>query len=211
MTRKILFLGLAAAFMLAGLAYAEGDIVLPTPNMKGGKPLMEVLKDRRTDRSFDPRPLSPQVLADLLWATDGINRPETGMRTAPTAKNCQEIEIYVALESGLYLYDPGRNILVKVSGDDIRAATGLQPFVKDAPVNLIFVLDEKKGASLGNRMDFYAACDTGYISQNVYLFSASEGLATVARGWFDEKALSKAMNLPSGKRVILTQTVGYKI
>lgn len=206
-TLRILF---TSIFLSAGLAYAIEEIRLPPPSMKGGRPLMETLKDRKTEREFAVKPLSEQTLSDLLWAASGINRPESGLRTSPTTRNCQEIDIYVAMQSGLYIYEPKENVLVKLSGDDIREATGKQPFVKDAPVNLIFVLDKDKAANLGEKAEFYGACDTGYISQNVYLFCASEGLATVARGWFDENVLSEAMKLPENKKIILAQTVGYR-
>lgn len=210
MSKKLLYIFLTILFTSASLAYAEGDIKLPSPNTKGGRPLMEALSDRKSDRDFSTKPLSMQTLSDLLWAAGGINRPASGLRTAPTARNAQEIDIYVSMESGLYMYDPSRNELIKLSGQDIRGSTGKQPFVKDAPVNLIFVMDETKAASLGDKAGFYGACDTGYISQNVYLFCSSEGLATVARGWFDERALFQAMNLSNNKKIILTQTVGYR-
>ncbi len=208
--RMVFSIVLFTALLLPGLIYAADDISLPAPDMKGGKPLMETLRERRTERDFSSDPLSTQQLSDLLWAASGINRPEEGLRTSPTARNCQEIDIYVAMASGLYMYDPKGNALVNISGDDIREATGMQPFVKEAPVNLILVLDRDKASSLGEKTDFYAACDTGYISQNVYLYCASEGLATVARGWFDEKALSLAMKLPENKKAVLAQTVGRR-
>ncbi|MBP7056443.1 MAG: SagB/ThcOx family dehydrogenase [Candidatus Omnitrophica bacterium] len=210
MNKKLALILLAVFFVCSGLAYAEGDIKLPTPDMKGGRPLMEALKERRTERDFSSASLPDNILSDLLWAAAGINRPESGLRTSPTARNCQEIDIYAALASGLYIYEPKSNTLIKISSTDIRQATGKQPFVKDAPVNLIFVLDKNKAANLGDKADFYAACDTGYISQNVYLYCASAGLATVARGWFDEKELSLAMGLTEEKKIVLTQTVGYR-
>ena len=122
----------------------------------------------------------------------------------------REIDIYVALAEGLYLYDPGSHQLKPVLAQDIRAATGGQPFVASAPVNLVFVADYAKMAGGAKEdQDFYAAADTGYISQNVYLFCASEGLATVVRGWLDRPALAKAMKLRPDQKVILAQTVGY--
>ncbi|HPM42736.1 MAG TPA: SagB/ThcOx family dehydrogenase [Candidatus Omnitrophota bacterium] len=212
MFKKTVFLALViVAILLLQSVYAEGDnIRLPVPDTKGGKPLMEALNERKSERDFSPEPLQENILSDLLWAAAGINRPESGLRTSPTARNCQEIDIYVALVSGLYIYEPKANSLIKISSTDIRQATGKQPFVKDAPVNLIFVLDKNKAANLGDKADFYAACDTGYISQNVYLYCASAGLATVARGWFDEKELSSAMGLGEDKKIVLTQTVGYR-
>ena len=194
-------------------AVYAGDIKpvkLPPPQTDGGKPLMQVLRERKTSREFSPRELSFQALSDLLWAANGVNRPDSGGRTAPTAKNMQEIDLYVAKADGLYLYDAEANTLVQVLTDDMRAATGNQPFVKDAPVNLVYVADiSKMAGSPPDAIDFYSAADTGFISQNVYLFCASAGLATVVRGWVDKPALAKAMKLRPGQRVILAQTVGY--
>jgi len=145
----------------------------------------------------------------LLWAANGINRPD-GKRTAPTARNRQEIDVYVAMEDGLYLYDAKANTLVGILAEDIREKTGMQPFVKDAPVNLVFVADyAKMGDGSAEQKDFYAAVDTGYVSQNVYLFCASEGLATVVRGMVDREPLAEVMKLRSEQKIILAQTVGY--
>jgi SagB-type dehydrogenase family enzyme len=208
---------LVAALALAtiattALAAAEGlkPINLPAPDMEGGMPLMEALRARSTQREFDGRDLPSQVLSDLLWAAFGINRPESGKRTAPSAMNRQETDIYVAMKSGLYMYDPGKNLLAPVLAEDIREATGMQDFVKDAPVNLVYVADLTRmgNASKEDKM-VYAAADVGFISQNVYLFCASEGLATVVRGYFDREKLSEAMGLGPEQHIVLTQTVGY--
>jgi SagB-type dehydrogenase family enzyme len=185
------------------------SIELPKPKMEGGKPLMEALKERKTSREFSGEKLPLQVLSNMLWAANGINRPD-GKRTAPTAMNKQEIDVYVAMADGLYLYDAKENKLIGVLAGDIREATGKQPFVKDAPVNLIFVADfAKMGNMSEDQKVFYSATDTGYISQNVYLFCASEGLATVVRGMVDKPALAATMKLKSDQKVILAQTVGY--
>jgi SagB-type dehydrogenase family enzyme len=185
-------------------------IKLVKPQTDGGKTLMQALKERKTSREFSSEKLPMQVLSNMLWAANGINRPDSGKRTAPTAVNWQEIDIYVAIADGLYIYDANANTLNRILAEDIRAATGSQPFVKDAPVNLIFVSDFSK---MGNAKEedkvFYSATDTGFISQNVYLFCASEGLATVVRGWVDRPALSKVMKLRSDQKIILAQTVGY--
>lgn len=185
-------------------------IELPKPNMKGGMPLMEALSARATHREYDTRDLPMQVLSDLLWAGFGINRPESGKRTAPSAMNRQETDIYVALKSGLYVYDAKGNALKPVLAEDIREATGMQPFVKSAPVNLIFVADfSRMGDSSDENKKIYSAADVGFISQNIYLFCASEGLATVVRGWFDREKLREVMKLRPEQRIVLTQTVGY--
>jgi SagB-type dehydrogenase family enzyme len=185
-------------------------IGLLKPQMDGGKPLMQALKERKTSREFSSEKLPLQTLSNMLWAANGINRPDSKKHTAPTAMNCQEIDIYVALADGLYLYDANSNTLQPVLAEDIRAATGPQPFVKDAPVNLVFVSDYSK-IRRGSDEDkaFYSATDTGFISQNVYLYCASEGLATVVRGYVDKPALTKVMKLRDNQKIILAQTVGY--
>ena len=192
----------------AASAAAPKNIELPKPQMEGGKPLMAALKERKTSREFSGEKLPMQVLSNMLWAANGINRPD-GKRTAPTAMNKQEIDVYVALEQGLFIYNAKANVLIGVLAEDVRAATGKQPFVKDAPVNLVFVADYAKMTGYDEEKDFYAATDTGYVSQNVYLFCASEGLATVARGYVDKPACAAAMKLRADQKVILAQTVGY--
>ena len=201
-----------ACLVAPGLAQETEIMKLPEPNMKGGMPLMEALSLRQTGREFSDRQLPAQVLSDLLWAAFGVNRPESGKRTAPSAMNLQEIDIYVALAEGLYLFRPEEHDLEKVSGDDIRAMTGGQDFVAGAPVNLVFVADYTR-MTRGSEADkdFYSAADTGFISQNVYLYCASEGLATVVRGWVDREALAKAMGLGEDQKIILAQTVGYPV
>jgi SagB-type dehydrogenase family enzyme len=199
-----------ACLVAPGLAQEAKIMKLPEPNMKGGMPLMEALKARQTQREFDERQLPTQVLSDLLWAAFGVNRPESGKRTAPSAMNLQEIDVYVALAEGLYLFRAEEHTLERISGDDVRAMTGGQDFVAGAPVNLVFVADYTR-MTRGSEADkdFYSATDTGFISQNVYLFCASEGLATVVRGWVDREALAKAMGLGEDQKIILAQTVGY--
>lgn len=186
------------------------EIKLPAPRTEGGRPLMKVLKDRRTIRTFSSKDLSNQELSNLLWAAFGVNRPEEGKRTAPSAVNWQEIDIYVAKKDGLYLYDANKNVLYRILDEDIRAATGGQYFVRDAPINLVYVANySRMGDAPKARKDFYSAADAGFISQNVYLYCASEGLGTVVRGSIDKGKLRKAMRLNRNQKIILAQTVGY--
>ena len=185
-------------------------VILPLPQTDGGKPLMQALKDRHSTREFSPEKLPPQVLANLLWAAFGINRPDTGKRTAPSAMNWQEIDVYVATAEGLYVYDAKGNKLDPILAEDVRGATGVQPFVKDAPVDLVYVADfAKTGKSSAEERNFYTAADAGFIAQNVYLFCASEGLAVVVRGGVDRAALAKVMKLRPDQKILLAQTVGY--
>ncbi len=171
---------------------------------------MQVLKDRSSSREFSPQKLPLQVLSNLLWAASGINRPNSGNRTAPSVANWQEVDIYVATAEGLYLYDVKPHVLKPVLAEDIRALTGLQAFVKDAPLNLIYVADLSRiSRGTSEEKDFFSAADTGFIAQNVYLFCASEGLATVVRANIDRPALGKAIKLGPNQRITLSQTVGY--
>jgi nitroreductase len=183
-------------------------LALPTPQTTGGKPLFQALKERKSVREFGPGQISQQTLSNLLWAAWGINRDD-GRRTAPSASNHQEIDVYVITADGAYVYDAKGNTLKPVAQTDLRKLAGTQAYAADAPVNLVFVADTAKlggddPAKLG-----YAFADTGFISQNVYLFSASEGLATVVRASVDRTALGKALNLRPEQRITLAQSVGY--
>jgi len=183
-------------------------IPLPAPQTDGGRPLMQVLKERKTRREFSSEKLPMQVLANLLWAAFGINRPDGG-RTAPSAMNWQEIEIYVAMADGLFLYNAEANRLEPVLAQDVRAATGTQAFVASAPVNLVYVANLSKTGKAESEAEFYTAADVGFIGENVYLFCTSEGLATVVRGSVDRAALTKVMKLRPDQKILLAQTVGY--
>jgi SagB-type dehydrogenase family enzyme len=185
-------------------------VKLPPPNLNGGKSLMQSLQARKSSRDFSAKKLPVEVLSNLLWAACGINRLESGRRTAPSAVNWQEIDVYVAMAEGLYLYDAKEHVLKPVIKQDIRELTGKQPFVKEAPVNLIYVADySRMGGGSAEERNSYSAADTAFISQNVYLYCASEGLATVVRGSIDRDVLAKAMQLRDNQRIILSQTVGY--
>lgn len=192
-----------------GAEPALEPIKLPAPQMERGRPLMEVLKKRQSQRNFAPDRIPPQELGNLLWAACGVNRPESGKRTAPTAVNWQEIDVYVALPEGLYRYAADGHVLEPVMAGDLRPFAGRQKFVHTAPVVLIYVADFNRMAQASdeNRV-FYSATDTGFMSQNAYLYCASEGLATVVVGMVDKETLREKMKLKPGQRVILTQPVG---
>jgi len=205
MRRSVLIIAFIGASCL--LAQELTPTALPPPQTNGGRPLMQVLKDRKTTREFAPDKFTPQLLSNLLWAAFGVNRPD-GRRTAPSAMNWQEIDIYVATSDGLFVYDAKGSRLEPVLAQDLRPATGTQPFVAAAPLNLVYVADLAKAGS-GPDTEMFIAADAGFISQNVYLFCASEGLATVVRGSIDRVALAKAMKLRPQQKIILAQTVGY--
>jgi SagB-type dehydrogenase family enzyme len=184
-------------------------VSLPAPQTGGGKPLMQVLKERHSSRAFDAVALPSAVLSNLLWAAAGVNRPD-GRRTAPSAVNYQETDIYVATADGVYRYGAKEHQLVPVLGEDIRALTGQQDFVKTAPLNLVYVVDfARMGKTPDDTKVAWSAADVGFIAENVYLYCTSEGLATVVRAMIDRPALSKALKLRPEQRIVLAQTVGY--
>ena len=189
---------------------ATPKISLPAPDKSGGMPLMEAIARRRSMREFSRKELPLPLLANLLWAANGINRPDGG-RTAPSAMNTQEIDIYVALASGAYLYDTKANELQLVAGNDVRRVTGYQDFVDEAPLDLVYVADHgrMKLVPVSSRESFASAA-AGAIAQNVYLFAAGNGLATVIRAWIDREAIANALGLPHDHQVLLSQTVGFQ-
>ncbi len=206
MRAGVLMMGMSAG----GLAQGTPAIGLPPPETTGGMPLMQALKARHSAREFADRALPPQLLSNLLWAANGVNRPDSGKRTAPSARDWREIDVYVATAEAVYRYDPPTHTLVRVAAGDIRALTGVQDFVASAPLNLVYVadLDRMHDADAEQQARFGAA-DAAFIAQNVYLFCASAGLATVVRGLFDPVALGKALRLGSRQRILLAQSVGY--
>ena len=200
-------LSVFAAAFIAGSLLAQ-SIDLPAPQKTGGLPLMDALAKRSTARAFDSKDLTPQQLSSLLWAAFGINRPD-GKRTAPSARNFQETDIYVLLKQGAYVYAAKSNKLDLVVAEDIRALGGTQAFVKDAPVTLVFVADlSKMGGGTNEAKKNMANIDVGYISQNVYLFCASEGLVTGARMSVDKATLGPRLKLRPDQMIILAQSVG---
>lgn len=201
---------LSAAFLAASvnLCAAEKTIKLPPPDKAGGKPLMQCLTERKSERKFDSKPLPPQILSDLLYAADGISRPD-GRKTVPTARNLQSQEVYAAMADGLYLYHPKTHSLDLVKAGDIREKCGMQAIHKTAPIVLIYIGDVSKIGKNAAEKVFYAANHAGYASQNVYLYCTSAGLATVVCGLVNKPELEKAMELPGTKRIQLTQPVAY--
>jgi nitroreductase len=213
-TRRQASAGLLSAAVLAGttgFAAAEVKTVpLPPPSTSGGMPLMQALRLRHSTREFADRPLPAQVLSDLLWAAFGINRPASGDRTAPYWRHIMVIDLYAAMADGVWFYDPKAHALQQHSPADLRALTGLQDFVGGAPLNLIYVAHGERmhDVSPADRR-LFASVDTGFIGQNVYLFCASEALATVFRGAVPYKKLEAALQLGDGQFVTFAQTVGY--
>ena len=191
------------------LAQDLKPVALPAPQTSGGKPLMQALKERKSTRELTTEKLSPQVLSNLLWAGWGINR-EDGRRTAPSASNRQEIEIYAVMADGAYVYDAKGNALKPVAAGDLRKVTGTVAYVAEAPLNLVYVADfSKMGNGDENNKNATSNANAGFIAQNVYLFCASEGLGAGVRGSVPKAELSKALILRPDQRIVFAQTVGH--
>jgi nitroreductase len=203
---------LFVAFLSLGVTSWAAEPVskmeLPAAQMQGGKPLMQALQARSTNREIRPDKLADQVMANLLWAAFGINRPDTAQRTAPSAMNSQEIDLFVALPQGVYLYEPKTQQLKLVHSEDVRARTGGQPFVTNAPITVLLIADlARLTKAKPEAREFYAAFDAGCISQNIYLFCASEGLATVVHE-LDRGPLTRLLKLGPEQKIILAQAIG---
>jgi nitroreductase len=191
---------------------AQDVILLLPPQTDGGMPLMKALKNRQTSREYGSKDLAAQQLSNLLWAADGINRPDVKKRTAPSAMNYQEIDVYISTAKGLFLYNADKHNLSEILKEDIRERTGKQVFVKSAPVNLVFVADFTKMAKADEKTkEAYAMADAAFISENVYLFCASEGLVTGVRALIDKEMLAKAMKLKPNQHIMLGQSVGFPL
>ena len=172
---------------------------------------MTAVSDRHSDREFSTRELSLQDLSDLLWAANGVNRPGDGKRTAPSALNKQDVDIYVFLAKGVYLYDASKHVLKLVAEGDHRAVVaGRQDFVKQAPVSLVYVSDlSRVGMGLDEQVKLMGAMDAGIVSQNVNLFCAGVGLSTVPRASMDQEALRKLLKLSDTQVPMMNNPVGY--
>ena len=209
---KNLIFTLTVLLLLNGCASAQ-DIILPEPDKKGGKPLMQALNERQSVRSFTDKNLTQQQLSDLLWAAFGINRPDEKKRTAPSAMDYQEIDVYVTLQSGVYLYNAETHTLKFINNKDIRNLTGTQSFINNAAVNLVFVADmskmgKKEGETINDSDLFVPYADAGFVAQNVYLYCASANLGCVVRGLIPKETLAAELGLRSNQVIILAQTVG---
>lgn len=212
MTRRqanAVLLAMGAVAALPSVAPAEEVRSLPAPRKYVGRALMQALQARRSIREYSTRPLPAQVLSELLWAAYGINRLG-GERTAPYWRHIMVMDVYAAMADGLWLYDPKEHALRRHLGADIRAQTGLQDFVASAPLNLVYVVHGERMTDVSPEdRRLYGSVDAAFAGQNVYLYCASEGLATVFRGAIDYPKLARAMQLGEGQFVAFAQTVGY--
>lgn len=200
----------AVGFALSAFGQELEQVQLPEPKLDPSKSLAQALKERKTSRAYGSGNLSQQALSNILWAAFGINRPDSGRRTAPSGLNWQETDIYIATSQGMYLYDPKGNALIPVVTGDIRALTYTQvDRFKDAPLNLVYVADlEKTGGGEEAGKMVTVAMDTAFVAENVYLYCASEGLPTAFRLSIDKDKLSQAMKLRPTQRIMGAQSVG---
>jgi SagB-type dehydrogenase family enzyme len=195
----------------------EEIIKLPSPQKDLDYPLMKALEKRRSKRKWKDEPLSDQNLSDLLWAACGITMEATKRtkcrRTAPSATNCQSVKIYVAIKKGLYLYEEARHELILILREDVIRHISTQKMMQSAPAGLIFVSDYSRMKSYLSKKDddrkwFVAGTETGFISQNIYLYCAASGLNTVIIGLVDRHRLHNIIGLKEHERVVYTQAVG---
>lgn len=191
---------------------AGGAIKLSPPDLNKGIPVMAALKRRKSQREISEKRLTLQQLSELLWAADGVNRPD-GKRTSPAAQAKYAVDIYVVLQEGVYLYDVAKHELGLVAKGDFRKLAGTQDFVSKTPVNLVYVINLKNWQNLSRpvpekKRDIWTHIEAGCIAQNVYLYCASEGLGTVVRALIDEKQLSEVIEVKP-EQIVLAQTIGY--
>ncbi|MDD5529253.1 MAG: SagB/ThcOx family dehydrogenase [bacterium] len=186
-------------------------IKLLAPVLISDKLFMQTVKDRKSSREFSDKELSLQNLSNLLWCANGINRPESGNRTSPSARNKQDIDIYVVLKEGVYLYDAKQSELLPVISGDYRKDTGMQDFVATAPLNIVYVSDIAKFELSKEREKqvMYAGLDAGHCSENVYLYCASANLAVVVRASIDKEKIAGILKLRPEQLVVIAQTIGY--
>ncbi len=196
-----------AMVMMSGFVKAGETIKLP-PVVKGvPATLMQALEKRQSVREFDKGNIPLRELSNLLWAANGVNR-EDGKRTAPSALNKQDVDVYVCMENGAYKYDAKGHALVQVTDKDVRPAVAAQQtWAADAPVVIVLVSDLRKLG--GEKAREMGAIDAGHVSQNVCLYCAATGLATVPRASMDKRAVATALNLENGQEPMLNLPVGY--
>lgn len=209
--QKQTFLLILTGFLLIQSACTQ-NIQLPAPDRDGGIPLMKALNERRSAREFSEKEMSLQDLSDLCWAAWGFNREDK--RTAPSSMNKQEMDLYVVLAKGAYIYNARENRLDLIKDGDLRAFCGKQDFVATAPVNFIYVANlEKTGMASVNEITaeklFPSHANSAFMAQNVYLVTASKGLACVVRAWIDFDECEKALGLTPMQKVIIGQTIGH--
>lgn len=208
--RKVQLLLLCLFISVATFA-ADKVIRLPKPNLNRNSEVMEAFANRHSTREYAAKALTLTDLSDLLWAANGINRPEEGKRTAPSAMNKQDVDVYVVLPEGTYLYDAKAHQLNLVAeGDHRGAVAGGQAFVKSAPVSLLLVSDLfRLGDAKNTHTQLMGAVDAGIVSQNISIFCSAAKLATVPRASMDTAKLKSVLKLTDTQLPLMNHPVGY--
>ena len=188
------------------------SIVLNPPDLTRGLPVMEALSLRASASEFDTTNLNIQDLSDLLWASNGVNRSEEGKRTAPSALNAQDIDVYLFIKSGIYLYDANKHLLnLVVEGDYRSVIAGAQAYVAKAPLMCLLISDISRFSFGEDQLKLeWAAEDAGIVSQNISIFCASSGLATRPRASMDKQKLRELLKLRDSQHLMLNHPVSYK-
>jgi len=211
MRHFVLIVCAMALLISTASAQTQETIKLPAPALAADKPLMQALKERQSGREFADKPLTLQDLSNILWCANGINRPDSGKRTSPSAKNAQDVDIYAIMKDGAYLYDAPKHELKLIASGDHTLAAGTQPYVASAPLNLIYVSDLAKFDFMKEREDqiVAASVDAGHCSQNVYLYGAAANLAVVTRMSVPKQKAAEVLKLRPQQFIVIGQTIGY--
>ena len=210
MKKTIFAIAFMAMLLASASVKAQDNIQLPKPSLENNVTLMQALQNRHSARNFDERQISDDILSTILWAADGVNRPESGKLTAPSASNAQDTRIYVIRQDGAYLYNAKDNALQKVSDKDLRASVASrQTAVASAPLALVLVSDHNKLGGNSDRSSRLGAVDAGYVSQNICLACSALGLITVPRMTMDTETLKKELNLDDNYDFIINNVIGY--
>ena len=208
MISNVACLVFSMSVVLSAVAAEMKPVQLPQPDLDQTKSLAQALKERKTTRQFATTGLSEQTLSNVLWAGFGINRSESGRRTAPSAKNWQEIDIFVATSAGIYRYDAKGNTLIPVVMGDNHALTYSQSPFKDAPVHLVYIADLEKMSGDEAAKMVLAGMDTGFVAQNVYLYCATAGLNTGFRVTLHKEKLAETLKLRPTQKIMGAQSIG---
>lgn len=207
---RTLFIAFAGMFFFLGGVGTGGNFLLkaddalkslPAPEKDGGMPLMQALNERKADRNMSPKALKEQVVSNLLWAAWGVNRDD-GRRVIPTARNVQDLDVYILTKDGASLYVPEKHALKTITSGDMSAYLG------KGSILLVYTADSEKNNKLGDAAVVCSYMHAGSAYQNAGLFCASAGLNNVVKLQFDEKGLRQALNLPASKKILITQSIG---
>lgn len=191
-------------------------ITLTKPQAESSVSLIQAMEQRRTNRDFDPTPLSPEHLSGIFWAAYGKNRPD-GHRTVPAALGIYALRVYALTADGAYLYDPESNTLQPVESGDFRAMSGMQDFVSQAPLDIVIfydaddfdIPDKDLAKMIRKNIDRVVSLDAGACAQNVYLYCAANRINCVERMSISGDQLKKTLRLPRHQEFVVAMSIGY--